>query len=137
MFECFTIISIFDEKLEKNKNYRLKWVMSVQFFQTWNQDLVLWFLFQTFDQAVGNLRPSPTDTCPLWLRNAIIAALPLKSSRHNTPSRAHSLSKLVKSCLTDQEEYVVVIIQLTFSMTKNMLKIVTMNKLKILPWESR
>lgn len=88
---------------------------------------------ETFDQAVGNLRPSPTDTCPLWLRNATIAALPLKSSRHNTPSRAHSLSKLVKSCLTDQEEYVVVITQLTFGMTKNMLKIVTMNKLKILP----
>lgn len=64
---------------------------------------------ETFDQAVGNLRPSPTDTCPLWLRNAIIAALPLKSSRHNTPSRAHSLSKLVKSCLTDQEEYVVIV----------------------------
>lgn len=34
MFECFTIISIFDEKLEKNKNDRLKCVMSVQFFKT-------------------------------------------------------------------------------------------------------
>lgn len=31
MFECFIIICIFifDEKLEKNKNDRLKWVMLV------------------------------------------------------------------------------------------------------------
>lgn len=29
MFECFIIIFIFDEKLEKNKNDRLKWVMLV------------------------------------------------------------------------------------------------------------
>lgn len=54
MFECFTIISIFDEKLEKNKNDRLKWVMSVQFFQTWNQNLVLIYMISISDIWPGS-----------------------------------------------------------------------------------
>lgn len=65
-------------------------------------------LFQTFNAAVSRLHPSPTDTCSLWLNNATVAALPLKCSRHNTPSRAHALAKLVKSCYAGGDEYVVV-----------------------------
>jgi len=40
-----------------------------------------------------------TDSCPLWMNNATIAAVPSKASRHNTPSRAHSISRSVKSCM--------------------------------------
>jgi probable aminopeptidase NPEPL1 len=43
------------------------------------------------------LHPSPTDKCSLYLDLATVAALPLKCSRHNTDSRAHSLTKLVKT----------------------------------------
>lgn len=64
---------------------------------------------ETFSDAVNSLHPTPTDTCPLWLHNATVGALPVKCSRHNTPSRAHSLAKLVKSCLVGGEEYVVVV----------------------------
>ncbi|XP_070574824.1 probable aminopeptidase NPEPL1 [Ptychodera flava] len=53
-----------------------------------------------FKAAVRCLHPSPTDTCSLWFNNATVAALPLKASRHNCPSRAHSITKLVKVCLT-------------------------------------
>ncbi|XP_077982867.1 putative aminopeptidase NPEPL1 [Glandiceps talaboti] len=53
-----------------------------------------------FRAAVKCLHPSPTDTCSLWFNNATVAALPLKASRHNCPSRAHSITKLVRICLT-------------------------------------
>ena len=68
--------------------------------------------FQTFTEAVASLNPAPTDTCPLWLNNATLAALPVKCSRHNTPSRAHALARLVKSCLVGGEEFVVVSVKM-------------------------
>lgn len=52
---------------------------------------------ETFNSAIGNLHPSPTDFCPLYLNAATVVALPIKSSRHNTTSRAHALTKLVKT----------------------------------------
>ncbi|KAL4234571.1 putative aminopeptidase npepl1 [Mactra antiquata] len=64
---------------------------------------------ETYIAAVESLYPSPTDTCPLWLNNATVAALPLRCSRHNTPSRAHALTKLVKSCYSGGDEFVVVV----------------------------
>lgn len=65
---------------------------------------------ETFGKAVSGLHPSPTDLCPLWLNNAAVAALPTKCSRHNTPSRAHSLSKVVKGFLGNgANEYVVIV----------------------------
>ncbi|XP_069113273.1 probable aminopeptidase NPEPL1 [Argopecten irradians] len=65
---------------------------------------------ETFDKAVSGLHPSPTDSCPLWMNNAAVAALPTKCSRHNTPSRAHSLSKVVKSFIGNgSSEYVVIV----------------------------
>ena len=69
---------------------------------------IFFLIFQTFVEAVSSLHPAPTDSCPLWLNNATVAALPVKCSRHNTPSRAHSLAKLVKSCLYGGDEFVVV-----------------------------
>uniref|UniRef100_A0A0B7AAC1 Cytosol aminopeptidase domain-containing protein n=1 Tax=Arion vulgaris TaxID=1028688 RepID=A0A0B7AAC1_9EUPU len=64
---------------------------------------------ETFATCINSLHPSPTDQCSLWLNGASIASLPLKCSRHNTPSRCHSLTKLVKSCLAGGQEYVVIV----------------------------
>ena len=36
-------------------------------------------------------------SCSLWLAAASVAALPTRCSRHNTPSQAHALTKLVQS----------------------------------------
>lgn len=51
---------------------------------------------ETFKFAIENLNPSPTDSVPLYLNNATVLALPKGCSRHNTPSRAHTLTKLIK-----------------------------------------
>ncbi|XP_052819077.1 probable aminopeptidase NPEPL1 [Mya arenaria] len=64
---------------------------------------------ETFQAAVSSLHPSPTDSCSMWLNNATVASLPIKCSRHNTPSRSHSLYKLVKSCYAGGDEFVVVV----------------------------
>lgn len=53
---------------------------------------------EVFKSAVSNLHPSPTDSCSLYLNYATVAALPVKCSRHNTPSRAHALTRLVQMC---------------------------------------
>lgn len=58
--------------------------------------------------AVAALNPSPTDTVSLYLNQARVAALPNKCSRHNTPSRGHAVTKIVKACSTGQSENVVV-----------------------------
>lgn len=55
--------------------------------------------FQTWQAALGALNPNPTDNCPLYLNLATVAALPSRVSRHNSPSSAHFLSRLVRSCL--------------------------------------
>ncbi|XP_045192143.2 probable aminopeptidase NPEPL1 isoform X2 [Mercenaria mercenaria] len=64
---------------------------------------------ETFTTAVDGLHPSPTDSCPLWLTNATVAALPVKCSRHNTPTRSHALSKMVKSCYAGGDEFIVIV----------------------------
>ena len=51
---------------------------------------------QTWSAAVGCLRQDG-GSCSLWLSAASVAALPTKASRHNTPSQAHALTKLVQS----------------------------------------
>lgn len=64
---------------------------------------------ETFKLAVSSLHPSPTDTRSLWLNLATVAALPVKCSRHNTPSRAHSITKIVQSSVYgDSDECIVV-----------------------------
>lgn len=64
---------------------------------------------EMYAAALASLRPAPTDTCPLWLNMASVAALPTQCSRHNTPSRAHALTKLIKGCLTGRKEFIVMV----------------------------
>jgi probable aminopeptidase NPEPL1 len=51
---------------------------------------------ETWSAAVGTLREEG-GSCSLWLTSASVAALPTRFSRHNTPSQAHSLTKLVQA----------------------------------------
>lgn len=62
----------------------------------------------TFERAVASLHPSPTDFCPLYLNVATVMALPVQSSRHNTNSRAHALTRLVKTHACTVTESIVV-----------------------------
>ncbi|XP_037884418.1 probable aminopeptidase NPEPL1 isoform X1 [Glossina fuscipes] len=65
---------------------------------------------ETFTKAVACLHPSPTDKISLYLDVASLAAVPLKCSRHNTPSRAHAITRLVKNnTLNVNEENVVIV----------------------------
>ncbi|XP_063815462.1 probable aminopeptidase NPEPL1 isoform X2 [Pseudophryne corroboree] len=54
---------------------------------------------QVWKGALGSLSPNPTDSCPLYLNLATVAALPSRVSRHNSPSAAHFLTRLVRNCL--------------------------------------
>lgn len=63
---------------------------------------------ETFQNAITCLHPSPTDCCPLYLDLATIAALPIKCSRHNTSSRSHALTRLVKTHAMNVNESIVV-----------------------------
>uniref|UniRef100_A0A8D1VNR4 Cytosol aminopeptidase domain-containing protein n=1 Tax=Sus scrofa TaxID=9823 RepID=A0A8D1VNR4_PIG len=49
--------------------------------------------------ALSTLNPNPTDSCPLYLNCATVAALPSRVSRHNSPSAAHFITRLVRTCL--------------------------------------
>ncbi|XP_026477773.1 probable aminopeptidase NPEPL1 [Ctenocephalides felis] len=64
---------------------------------------------ETFSTAVCSLNPSPTDSCPLYLNLATIAALPVNCSRHNAPSRAHALTKLIKISSIPVTETIVIV----------------------------
>ncbi|KAG1675928.1 putative aminopeptidase NPEPL1 [Nymphon striatum] len=64
---------------------------------------------ELYDGVLSTLHPSPTDSCSLYMNHATLAALPSKCSRHNTPSRAHSITKLVKNSLPGVEDFVVII----------------------------
>ncbi|KAF7659636.1 hypothetical protein LDENG_00295000 [Lucifuga dentata] len=54
---------------------------------------------EVWQAALGALNPNPTDSCPLYLNHAVVAALPPHVSRHNSPSSAHFVSRVVRSCL--------------------------------------
>ncbi|XP_010879442.1 probable aminopeptidase NPEPL1 [Esox lucius] len=54
---------------------------------------------KVWQAALSALNPNPTDSCPLYLSHAAVAALPSRVSRHNSPSSAHFLSRLVRTCL--------------------------------------
>lgn len=64
---------------------------------------------EIYKTAISSLHPSPTDTCSLFLNLATVAALPVKCSRHNTPSRAHAITRLVQTCSVGVDETIVVI----------------------------
>lgn len=54
---------------------------------------------QLWQAALSTLNPNPTDSCPLYLNCATVAALPPRVSRHNSPSAAHFVTRLVRTCL--------------------------------------
>ncbi|XP_055508009.1 probable aminopeptidase NPEPL1 [Leucoraja erinacea] len=54
---------------------------------------------EVWKTALGNLNPNPTDNCPLYLSYATVAALPSRVSRHNSPSAAMFITRLVRSCM--------------------------------------
>lgn len=64
----------------------------------------------TFSKALACLHPSPTDKVSLYLDVATVAAVPLKCSRHNTPSRSHAITRLVKNSVLNVGEESVVIV---------------------------
>lgn len=63
---------------------------------------------EIFQSAITCLHPSPTDFCPLYLDLATIAALPIKCSRHNSSSRAHALTRLIKTHTMNVAESILV-----------------------------
>ncbi|KAH8417618.1 hypothetical protein KR222_002822 [Zaprionus bogoriensis] len=65
---------------------------------------------ETFKSAIASLHPAPTDKCSLYLDSATVAALPLKASRHNTASRAHAITRLVKSHVLNVNEESIVLV---------------------------
>uniref|UniRef100_A0A8C0Z1K8 Aminopeptidase like 1 n=1 Tax=Canis lupus familiaris TaxID=9615 RepID=A0A8C0Z1K8_CANLF len=54
---------------------------------------------ELWQAALSTLNPNPTDSCPLYLNYATVAALPSRVSRHNSPSAAHFVTRLVRTCL--------------------------------------
>ncbi|KAM8913480.1 putative aminopeptidase NPEPL1 [Spinachia spinachia] len=54
---------------------------------------------EIWQAALSALNPNPTDSCPLYLNQAVVAALPPRVSRHNSQSSAHFVSRMVRSCL--------------------------------------
>lgn len=78
-------------------------------FQTIKSKLEPRVTEETFKVAVSGLHPSPTDSCSLYLNLATVAALPVKCSRHNTPSRAHAITRLVQVASVGVDESIVVV----------------------------
>ena len=66
--------------------------------------------------AVESLHPSPTDSCSLYLNYASVIALPNNISRHNTPSRANSITKVAKCAHSGVNEFIVVSNRFKFKM---------------------
>lgn len=64
---------------------------------------------EVFKTAVSALHPSPTDTCSLYMNLATVSALPVKCSRHNTPSRAHAITRIVQNCSIGVDESIVIV----------------------------
>uniref|UniRef100_A0A2R8MSS3 Aminopeptidase like 1 n=1 Tax=Callithrix jacchus TaxID=9483 RepID=A0A2R8MSS3_CALJA len=54
---------------------------------------------ELWQAALSTLNPNPTDSCPLYLNYATVAALPCRVSRHNSPSATHFITRLVRTCL--------------------------------------
>ncbi len=78
------------------------------FFLATNSETYFYFIEQLWTSALDSLSPSPTDTVNLYLNSAVVCALPSKCSRHNAPSRAHAITKLVRACSSGQAENIVV-----------------------------
>ncbi|XP_016367688.1 probable aminopeptidase NPEPL1 [Sinocyclocheilus rhinocerous] len=66
---------------------------------------------EIWQAALASLNPNPTDSCPLYLSFAAVAALPSRVSRHNSPSSAHFLTRLVRTCLPAGSNRCIVLLQ--------------------------
>jgi len=64
---------------------------------------------ELWNAGVSSLSPSPTDSISLYMNLASVAALPANVSRHNTQSRAHSITKIVKSLTSEVNETIVIV----------------------------
>ena len=53
--------------------------------------------FQMWKAALSSLSHSSNSSCGLWLNSASVGGLASEATRHNTPSRAHALIKLVQN----------------------------------------
>ncbi|XP_018011329.1 probable aminopeptidase NPEPL1 [Hyalella azteca] len=63
-----------------------------------------------WSNGVKGLQPSPTDCVSLYLNLCSVAALPTRVTRHNTNSRAHHITKIVRShTVAADEEYIVLV----------------------------
>lgn len=62
-----------------------------------------------YQSALICMQPSPTDVCSLYLNMANIAALPKRCARHNAPSHANFITKLVRSTCLGVDENVVIV----------------------------
>ncbi|XP_043978155.1 probable aminopeptidase NPEPL1 [Gambusia affinis] len=65
---------------------------------------------ETWQAALNTLNPNPTDSCPLYLNQAVVAALPSRVSRHNSPASVHFLSRLIRSCLPGGSNRCIVVV---------------------------
>ncbi|KAM4582691.1 putative aminopeptidase NPEPL1 [Fundulus diaphanus] len=65
---------------------------------------------ETWQAALSALNPNPTDSCPLYLNQAVVAALPSRVSRHNSPASVHFLSRLIRSCLPGGNNRCIVVV---------------------------
>jgi len=64
---------------------------------------------EVWQRAVSDLFPSPAaEPLHLYLNMVTVACLPGKCSRHNTPSRAHSITRLVRSLVTGSDQTIVI-----------------------------
>lgn len=64
---------------------------------------------EVYQSAVTCMQPSPTDVCSLYLNMATLAALPRRCARHNAPSHANFITKLVRSTCLGVDEHVVIV----------------------------
>ncbi|XP_032875278.1 probable aminopeptidase NPEPL1 isoform X1 [Amblyraja radiata] len=65
---------------------------------------------EVWKTALRILNPNPVDTCSLWLKHAFVAALPAKVSRHNSPSSAQFLTRLICNSLTGKTDQCIVLV---------------------------
>ncbi|XP_061432092.1 probable aminopeptidase NPEPL1 [Lethenteron reissneri] len=65
---------------------------------------------ETWQAALSSLNPNPSDSCSLWLNNATVAALPSRVSRHNSPSAATFIPRLLRSGLPGGVSQCVVVV---------------------------
>ncbi|XP_038664599.1 probable aminopeptidase NPEPL1 [Scyliorhinus canicula] len=65
---------------------------------------------EVWQAALNTLNPNPIDSCSLWLDYAVVAALPSKISRHNSPASTHFLTRLIRNCSSRRTNRCIVLV---------------------------